>query len=277
MLFEYTIIIVRYCYLVMKKLVLLILLLAVFKLSAFAIARDSVDQNLPTTAILDSLHQQLKQTTSDSLKAGIYTQIAAQYLNYDTISNKKTKLFYQDQALNYTMLALHGYSKYNDTVGLQITFSNLAKVYRAQKKYSQAKWFILQANTLSRDKNDIPNIIVSLTELAGIKMDIKDYDLAHRDLDEALKLSSANHYFHAEAAVQQSYALLYSHLKEFGKEALAMKRHNYIEDSIKRAEQAQMIAKLNAQDTTAQRKKKLNMISYRHSYKASLAKKIASI
>ena len=53
---------------------------------------------------------------------------------------------------------------------------------------------------LSRAKNDNPNIIASLLELASIKTDIKDYTLAMRDLNEALSISSKNHYPKLESA-----------------------------------------------------------------------------
>ncbi|MDB5011091.1 MAG: hypothetical protein JWQ06_1880 [Mucilaginibacter sp.] len=239
--------------------------------------RDSIDQKPPVAySPVDSLQQELRKITSDTSKAGIYTQIAAQYLNYDTISNRKLKSNYQNKALDYTMLALHGYSKYNDTLGLRICFNNLAKVYRSQKRYSQAKWFILQSNTISRSINDVPNIISSLTELAGIKMEIKDYTLAKRDLNEALKLSAVNRYPRGESVVQQSYALLYSHLKNYTMEATAMKRHNFIEDSLRKGEEAQLIAKLNTQEI-AQRKKKFSTISYKKVYKTNSSKRTASI
>ena len=277
-LFEYNIIVViRCCTVVMKKIALFtLLLLTVFKLSAFSTDRDSTEQHFPFANIIDSLQQQLKQATNDSLKAGIYTQIAAKYLDYDTISNKQTKRYYQEKALSYTLLALHGYSRYNDTAGLRTSFNNLSKVYRSQNKYPQAKWFILQSNTIAREQNDIPNIISSLNELSGIKMDIKDYSLAMGDLNEALKLATVNHYPKAESAIQQSYAILYSRLKDYTKEAIALKRHNYIEDSIKRVELAQLTAKLNARDSV-QSKKKLNLISYRRTYKTSLSKRTTSI
>ncbi|MGZ3757376.1 MAG: hypothetical protein ACXVAY_17255 [Mucilaginibacter sp.] len=254
----------------------LLLFLAVIKLSAFSADRDTLSLQSSTSSIIDSLKQQLNTTGNDSLKAGVYTRIADQYLKYDTITDKKKKLYYQNQALNFTMLALHGYSRYNDTVGLIVTFNNLARVYRSQRKFSQAKWFILQSNTLSRERNDQANIIASLTELAGIKMDIKDYSLAMRDLDEALQLSAVNRFPLAEASVQQSYALLYSHLKKYDKEAIAMRRYNAILDSIKKGEEAKLTAKLNAQNL-AQRKKKLNLISYKRPYKTNFAKKTSSI
>jgi len=261
----------------MKKFALLaITVLSLISFSAFSMNRDSTEQRSPFTVAIDSLQQQLKQAANDSVKTTIYTQMAAKYLNYDTISNSKTKLYYQEQALNYTLLALHGYSRYNDTAGLRLSFNNLSRVYRSQKKYSQAKWFILQSNTIARAQNDIPNIISSLTELAGIKMEIKDYSLAMGDLNEALKLSAVNHYPKAESAVQQSYALLYSRMKDFTKEAIALKRHNTIDDSIRRAELAQLTAKLNAQDSV-QTKKKLSSISYRHTSKTNSSKRITSI
>ena len=155
--------------------------ISVFLLLGFAKVSASV---VP----VDTLKQQLT-TTSDSLKGALYTQIAAQYMRYDTVSNKKAKLSFQNEALSNTLKALHYYSKYDDTIGLRTCFNNLAIVYRDQKKYSQAKWFILQSNTLSRVKNDVPNIISSLLVLASVKTDIQDYSLAMQDLNEALTLS----------------------------------------------------------------------------------------
>jgi hypothetical protein len=107
-------------------------------------------------------------------------------------------------------------------------------------------------------------------------MEIKDYSLAMSDLNEALKLSAAHHYARAESSVQESYALLYSHLKNYTKEAIALKRHNFIDDSIRKAEEAQLIAKLNVQDSV-QTKKKLSTASYKRAYKTNSPKRIASI
>ena len=258
----------------MKKLALLILLLsAVFQFQARALSfSDTVQINTPLSP-LDSLKQELKLTQYDSLKAGIYIQIAAQYLKYDTIANKKIKANYQNEAINYTMLALHGYSRYSDTLGMRTCFNYLTKVYRSQKKYSQAKWFILQSNTISRAIDDRPNIIASLIELAGIKVDIKDYSLAVRDLNEALKLSVDNHFPATEAKVQESYAFYYSRIKNYAKEALALKRRDFINDSLAKAQRA-MLAKANVQDTVPSKKKLL--VAKKNNRSISL-KRIASL
>jgi len=241
----------------MKKLALIaFLLLAVFQFRADAKTLSDTTRATLYSSALDSLKQALRDNPYDSLKAGIYAQIAAQYLKYDTISNKKTRANYQNEALNYTMQALHGYSKYADTLGMRTCFDYLTKVYRSQKKYSQAKWFVLQSNTLSRALNDKPNIIASLLELAGIKMDIKDYSLAMRDLNEALKLSVDNHFATTEARVQENYAIYYNRTKNYDKAAIALKRRDFIYDSLAKAEKA-MLAKANLPDSVQSKKKLL--------------------
>ncbi len=206
---------------------------------------------------IDSLKKQIRLATNDSLKGPIYSRIAAQYLDYDTITNKKTRLEYQEAVLSNTYSALHFYSRYNDTVGLRLCFDNLAKVYHAQKEFAQAKWFILQSNTLSRAINDNPNIITSLLELASIKADIKDYTLAMRDLNEALTLSSKKHYPQLESQVQLSYAMLYANMKNPAKADIAMKRHVAIDDSIKKAEETALLAKQKIEDSIEAAKKSL--------------------
>jgi tetratricopeptide (TPR) repeat protein len=233
------------------------LLLGISKLSAATVNPDSLKQQLTVT--------------SDSLKAPLYTQIAATYLSYDTVNNKYKKLIYQNNAISYTLQAIHYYSRYNDTTGLRVSFDNLARVYRSQSKFSQAKWFILQSNTLSRAKNDVPNVISSLMELALIKTDIKDYKLAMRDLNEALQLSSANHLPKTESDVEMGYVTLYNNMKNYTKADIALKRYDFINDSIRRGEEAKIT---NAADSV-QRKKKVYLTSNKRFYKANSGKRIA--
>jgi len=223
-----------------------------------------------TSINIDSLKQQVT-VTSDSLKAPLYTQIAGTYLNYDTISSKRKKYIYQENAIAYTLQAIHYYSRYNDTTGLRVSFDNLARVYRSEKKFSQAKWFILQSNTLSRAKNDVPNIISSLLELALIKTDIKDYKLAMRDLNEALKLSATNHFSKTEADVQMGYVTLYNNMKLYTKADIALKRHDAINDSILNSQNA----KLAIATDSIQRKKKVYLTSNKRVYRTNSSRKTA--
>jgi hypothetical protein len=227
---------------------------------------------------LDSLKQQLKTTQSDTVKALLYTRIALKYMEYDTISDAKKQLRYQNSAISYTLLAIHEYSNYNDSVGLRNSYTDLSKVYYSQRKYTEAKWFILQSNTLSRARNDTPNVISSLLALATIKSDIKDYTLAMGDLNEAMRLSIDTHTPKTELEVLKSYALLYSNMQDYPKEEAVLKKRDSLLDSINKAEQAQLAqaaALKKKQDTLA--KKKLYLASLKKPSKNASAQKVASL
>jgi len=253
------------------------LFIALLLCSRVLFAGDDADSLKQRPALLvnhvDSLRKQLELTAADSLKGPAYIRIAEEYIRFDTISNKKLRREYQEAAISNTMSALHYFSRYNDSVGLRRCFDNLAKVYHAQKKYPQAKWFVLQSNGISRAFNDNPGIIESLLELASVKSDIKDYTLAMRDLDEALGISSQKHYAQLESQVQLHYALLYNTMKNYSKAAIAMKRHTAIDDSIRKAEEAVMIARQKIADSIELAKKKAYMTGNSVPYALNLSKK----
>jgi hypothetical protein len=71
---------------------------------------------------------------------------------------------------------------YNDA---SYNFSELAALYIQQNRFSEAKWFLLQSNIISRNQNDDKHTISNLIELAGIKAQLGDYTQAQEDLTEA--------------------------------------------------------------------------------------------
>ncbi|MDO3641082.1 hypothetical protein [Mucilaginibacter sp. L3T2-6] len=245
--------------------------------------KDSVQRHLALMST-DSLKKQLNYKGSEMFKGQIYTEIANRYLDYDTISNRVTRASHESIALSYTMQALHQFSHYNDTSGLRLTFDHLAKVYLAQKKYSQAKWFILQSNSLSRAKNDNPNIIASLITLAKIKSAAGDAKLAMGDLDEAIQISAKNKYLKLQSDVYKSYAMLYSREKNYAKEELMLKKRDSVEGVIRRNEEAKQLAALAAKDSaykkkadSVQAKKKVLTSNTRKLYKNVSARKTATL
>ena len=242
------------------------------RISLYRANKDSVKRRL-SVMNLDSLKLQLKYPASDMFKGQIYTEIANRYLDYDTISNKMTRASYENKALNYTMLALHQFSSYNDTTGLRITFDHLSKVYMAQKKFSQAKWFILQSNSLSRAKNDRLNIIASLITLAKIKSEQTDYKLAMGDLDEAVQIAEKNHYGKVELDVLKNYALLYSRMKNYPKEEAMLKKRDSLEQSIRKEEEAKLTAALALKD--AAEKKKADSVQVKKKVFSSNTRKLS--
>ncbi|AYL98483.1 tetratricopeptide repeat protein [Mucilaginibacter celer] len=68
-------------------------------------------------------------------------------------------------------------------------FSDLAQMYMKQKRLAEAKWFLLQSITISRQQNDDRHTIANLMDLATVKADYGDYEQAKKDLAEARQLA----------------------------------------------------------------------------------------
>jgi len=68
-------------------------------------------------------------------------------------------------------------------------FSELAHLYVQQNRLSEAKWYLLQSNNISRQENDDKHTITNLIELATIKNSLGEITLAETDLTEAHDLA----------------------------------------------------------------------------------------
>jgi hypothetical protein len=76
---------------------------------------------------------------------------------------------------------------YNDA---SYNFSELARLYIQQNRLSEAKWYLLQSNIISRGENDDKHTVSNLMDLAMIKANIGDYNQAQQDLTEAHDIAS---------------------------------------------------------------------------------------
>ncbi|MBS1523656.1 MAG: hypothetical protein JST50_21820 [Bacteroidetes bacterium] len=75
---------------------------------------------------------------------------------------------------------------YNDA---SYNFSDLAALYVKLHRWSEAKWYYLQSNNISREQNDDKHTMSNLLGLAVIKVNIGDISSARTDLMEARDLS----------------------------------------------------------------------------------------
>jgi tetratricopeptide (TPR) repeat protein len=211
---------------------------------------------------IDSLKKKLNTAPNDTVKASLYTQLAQQYMKYVAVQDQHLKERYQEIAINYTLAAIHQYARLDDSTGLRVSYDDLSKIYYDQKKFTQAKWFILQSNTLARQQNDVTNIIASLITLAHIKMDIHDYDLAKGDLKEALSLSAQNCFSGQQSQVLYTIASLYSKTNNKAQAQAFLRRYAVMKDSMRRDSQMRRLAKVQL------RKKKFyvinNILNYRN-------------
>jgi len=69
-------------------------------------------------------------------------------------------------------------------------FTALSKLYLVAKRFSEAKWFLLQSNAIAKRENNDKLTIANLMDLATIKAVTGDLALARTDLKEAYQLAT---------------------------------------------------------------------------------------
>lgn len=69
-------------------------------------------------------------------------------------------------------------------------FNTLANLYIIAKRFSEAKWFLLQSNTIAKRENNDKLTITNLLDLATIKAAMGELALARTDLKEAHDLAN---------------------------------------------------------------------------------------
>lgn len=84
--------------------------------------------------------------------------------------------------------------RFREYADASYSFAELARIYIQQNKLSEAKWFFLQSNNLSRQQSNDRLTIANLRELANIKSTIGDFALAQQDLTEAHDMASAHNW-----------------------------------------------------------------------------------
>jgi len=68
-------------------------------------------------------------------------------------------------------------------------FTDLAHLYVQESRYSEAIWYLLQSNNISRQENDDKHTIENLIDIASIKAKMGEITLAQQDLTEAHDLA----------------------------------------------------------------------------------------
>lgn len=73
---------------------------------------------------------------------------------------------------------------------MRVQFDSLANFYFRQNRFSEAKWYVLRSNAISREQKNYEGIIGSLVVLADVKSNLGDFKQADEDLSEAKSIAS---------------------------------------------------------------------------------------
>jgi len=117
-------------------------------------------------------------------------------LPHSALSYQKIKLIYLDRSdynleaaeRQVTKTAQHNmrFRVYSEA---SYNFNELAGLYLQQNRLTEAKWFLLQSNNISRADNNDKLTIANLIGLATIKAELGDFTQAQQDLTEAHEMA----------------------------------------------------------------------------------------
>jgi tetratricopeptide (TPR) repeat protein len=119
-------------------------------------------------------------------------QKAEAYINIASMKGLTQK--YDEAENDIIRKALPLFSSVGNKHGRMLCFTTLGELYTIQKRYSEAKWYLLQADALTDFLNDKQSKVANLIKLAEVKNAIGDHDLALEDYKLAEQLASENNY-----------------------------------------------------------------------------------
>jgi hypothetical protein len=181
---------------------------------------------------VDSLQKQLDTAQNVCVKLDLYTNIASGLIQFDQTKTHDVTNAEAAKAVDYVLKAIHINAKNNDTLALRTNFDMLGQAYFIQQKYTEAKWFILQSNAISRDMRDIPHIIYSLQQMATVKSAIKDFSLAAKYTYNLPK----------QIEVERSLAIVYDNAGDVKAAIATQKHYSLLADNLKKAQTPKVVA-----------------------------------
>ena len=116
--------------------------------------------------------------------------------------------FVYDAAIYFAIQKAQHSMRYHMNTDASYNFSDLAHLYLLQNKFSEAKWYLLQSNNISRQQKDNQHTIANLIDLAMIKANSGEFILAQQDLAEAHHIAGTTGFLGYLPQIEQKMALI---------------------------------------------------------------------
>lgn len=153
-------------------------------------------ENLAAISKITGDHSKRLSYSNDlvDLNTGLHrpAEIADAYLGVAESNMNLGK--YKDAEFNAIKKALAIYSRTGNKAGRLRAFETIAEIYQRQHRFSEAKWFYVQAQTLAAKLNNRVALVNSLCHLAELKNIMGDHEMALDDYREAELLAKNNNF-----------------------------------------------------------------------------------
>lgn len=135
------------------------------------------------------------------------------------------------------------YKRAKNLSGSVRAYNSLAAIYLAEKKYTESRWFYLQAVKMaSIDVNNNIDMSYSLYYLAKVKKMLEEYDLAISDYNKAVAYASASGDEVLRMLIYDDLGDIYIHQKDYVRASSSLAEYDSIKNKLILASQPKELA-----------------------------------
>ncbi len=159
------------------------------------------------------------------------SKAAQAYLNIAYLKNMQQKHYEAEQAILKKALPL--FQSVGDKPGRMECFIKLADIYKVQQRFSEAKWFYLQANLMADILSDSTTKVDCLIKLAEVKNAIGDHFLALEDYRKAEFLATQNNNSDKLTEIKGEIGETYLKMGNYTAAGTALKEYSQLKDNLR--------------------------------------------
>jgi len=145
---------------------------------------------------------------------------------------KADKGYYLEAQLDLIKKILPLYKRAKNVSGRINAYNNLAFVYAMEKKYTESRWFYLQAIKVATKGGDARDLAYSLYYLAGIKRRLEEYQLAINDYRAAASYASKTRDKPLKMRIYDELGDIYIRTKDYDGASASLKEYKTIRASL---------------------------------------------
>ncbi|QNL51172.1 tetratricopeptide repeat protein [Olivibacter sp. SDN3] len=156
---------------------------------------------------------------------------------------KAAKNAYLEAQTDIIKRVLPLYKRAKNVSGRVRAYNSLAAIYLAEKKYTESRWFYLQAVKMAsiNDNNNI-DMSYSLYYLAKVKKMLEEYDLAIDDYNKAVAYALASGDDILRMQIYDDLGDIYIHQKDYAKALSSLAEYDSIKNKLILASQPKELA-----------------------------------
>lgn len=191
----------------------------------------------------------------DSLKN--QTEVGRIYNNMGTIYWYEGK---SDSALIFYNSSLTSREKSGDINGKAFVLNNLGMYYGSEEDYDKSLEYFNKSLQLFESLTNRTGVVMTLFNIGSVYQELKDYKLAKKYFSQSLNIAEAQGFSDYVLANHEALKDIYTATEDWEKAYFALKKYNVINDSIRKAQNIELLSEMEVKFEKEKKQASLNIL-----------------